>query len=79
MRIATKWLSVPGIPAANRPWSFRVALTTDLILPTAVEAFKKKYPNVKRMVIAGDTKTAVTEDAVRRMWPQVLTPRSSNG
>lgn len=62
----------PGITAANRPWSFRVALTADFILPAALEGFKKKYPNVKRMVISGDTKEAVSENNVKRVFPPLL-------
>ncbi len=61
-----------GIPAANRPWSFKSAMTEDKMLPVGIDALKKKYPNVKRVLIVGDTKEAVNESIVKTVFPKLL-------
>lgn len=63
-----------GVAAANRPWAFRFNLTDDVTLPAAIQAFKKKYPNIKKMVITGDTKSAVNEPIVKDLYAKLLVP-----
>ncbi|MDP2937352.1 MAG: ABC transporter substrate-binding protein [Dehalococcoidia bacterium] len=62
----------PGVTAANRPWTFRVQLVHDITLPVAIDAFKKKYPAVKKVVIVGDTKEAVNQVMVKDLFPKML-------
>lgn len=61
-----------GIPAANRPWAFKSAMTEDRMLPVGIDALKKKYPNVKRVLIVGDTKEAVNQSIVATVFPKLL-------
>lgn len=60
-----------GIASRNRPYSFQINTRDDAVQPIAIATFKKKFPNVKRVVIAGDTKEAVTE-AIVRDFPKYL-------
>lgn len=71
--VVTATSTKPGVAAANRPWAFRFNLTDDVTLPAAIQAFKKKYPNIKKMVIAGDTKSAVNEPIVKELYAKLLT------
>lgn len=72
--VMTATSTKPGIAAANRPWSFRMNLTDDLTIPAAIQAFKKRYPNVKKLVITGDTKSAVNEPIVKELYAKLLRP-----
>ena len=62
----------PGVASRNRPYSFQMNLRDDIAEPIAIDAFKKKYPNVKRVVLTGDTKEAVTESMVKEVFPKLL-------
>lgn len=62
----------PGVTAANRPWAFRTQLVHDVTLPVAIDAYKKKYPSVKKMAIVGDTKEAVNQVMVKDLYPKML-------
>ena len=72
--VVTATSTKPGVAAANRPWAFRFNLTDDLTLPAAIQAFKKRYPNAKKMVITGDTKSAVNEPIVKELYAKLLAP-----
>lgn len=61
-----------GIPAANRPWVFKSAMTEDKMLSVGVDALKKKYPGVKRVLIVGDVKEAVNESIIKTVFPKLL-------
>ena len=61
-----------GIPAANRPWVFKSAMTEDKMLSVGVDALKRKYPSVKRVLIVGDVKEAVNESIVKTVFPKLL-------
>lgn len=62
----------PGMSAANRPWAFRMTTTDDVSAPAGMDYMKKKYPQVKRVVIVGDTKESVSENMVRNIYPKFL-------
>ncbi len=62
----------PGFSAGFRPWEFRVTVTDDLHTTAVVAAFKKANPNVKKVLIVGDTKESVTENMVKVVWPKGL-------
>lgn len=62
----------PGMTASNRPWSFVMTVVDDVSMPASVKAYKKMFPNVKKVVIAGDIKEAVTENAIRVILPKAL-------
>lgn len=70
--VVTATSTKPGVAAANRPWAFRFNLTDDLTIPAAIQAFKRKYPNIKKMVITGDTKSAVNEPIVKELYTRLL-------
>ncbi|HEX7007922.1 MAG TPA: ABC transporter substrate-binding protein [Alphaproteobacteria bacterium] len=46
----------PGISA--KPWAVRIHPPDDTMIPEGVAEFVKAFPNVKKIVIAGDTKEA---------------------
>lgn len=62
----------PGFSDQYRPWEFRVTVTDDLHTQAVVAAFKKVNPNIKRVLIVGDTKESVTEFMVSQVWPKYL-------
>ncbi len=61
-----------GVAGRNRPYSFQMNLRDDIAEPIAIDTFKKKFPNVKRVVLTGDTKEAVTEAMVKDTFPKAL-------
>lgn len=62
----------PGMTSQNRPWSFIMTVHDGLTVPESVKAFKRLNPNVKKVVLAGDTKEAVTENTIRNLYPKAL-------
>ncbi|MDP2937366.1 MAG: ABC transporter substrate-binding protein [Dehalococcoidia bacterium] len=62
----------PGMTDNNRPWAFRITVTDDILTPALVAAFKKANPNVKNVLVVGDTKNSVTESMVKDVWPKYL-------
>jgi len=56
----------------NRPWVFGFLAPDEVGIPVAIDGYKKVYPNAKRMVITGDTKESVTENAIRNIFPKAL-------
>ncbi|MDP2663386.1 MAG: ABC transporter substrate-binding protein, partial [Dehalococcoidia bacterium] len=62
----------PNFSENNRPWEFRFTITDDISTPAEIAAFKKLNPNVKSVVIAGDTKNAVSASMVNDVWPKYL-------
>ena len=48
--------SKPGITV--KPWTLRLGPADDTVIPQGVEAFVKKFPNVKRVVITADVREA---------------------
>lgn len=62
----------PGVAGRNRNYSFQMNLRDTIATPIAIAAYKKKYPNVKRVVLTGDTKEAVTESMVKDIFPKLL-------
>lgn len=48
--------SKPGVTV--KPWTIRLGPADDTALPQGVEAFVKKYPNVKKIVITADVREA---------------------
>lgn len=77
-----KDLKVPVIaytPAASYPglveksdWAVLAGTDENSTVGMAVDAYKKVYPNVKKMVVVGDTQTAVTALTIKQVWPKVL-------
>ncbi|MDP2659965.1 MAG: ABC transporter substrate-binding protein [Dehalococcoidia bacterium] len=62
----------PGMSDNNRPWEFRITVTDDILTPALVAAFKKANPNVKKVLVVGDTKQSVTQSMVADVWPKYL-------
>ena len=62
----------PGMSDNNRPWEFRITVTDDILTPALIAAFKKANPNVKRVLVVGDTKQSVTQSMVVDVWPKYL-------
>ncbi|MCL5959482.1 MAG: ABC transporter substrate-binding protein [Chloroflexi bacterium] len=61
-----------GIFPKNRPWAFGYLSLDVAGLPIAIDAYKKVYPNVKKMVIVGDAKESVSENIVKNLFPKFL-------
>jgi len=54
---ALNWTALkPGI--TKKPYALRIHPADDLMIPEGVAEFRKKFPNVKKVVIAGDLKEA---------------------
>ncbi|MBI2954515.1 MAG: ABC transporter substrate-binding protein [Chloroflexi bacterium] len=64
--------SKPGVIAAGRPWTFRYAEVDEDAVPILIDSFKKVYPDVKKVVIAGDAKDAVNDFVTRNLYPKFL-------
>ncbi len=53
-------------------WAFRMAATdTDMIEP-GIRGFRQRFPNVRRVVIAGDVREATSEFTVHHAFPEEL-------
>ena len=63
-----------GIATANRPWAFRFALTTENVYRPLLDAWLKKQP-VKKVVIVMDAKDAVSSFDGKTVFPGLLKER----
>lgn len=63
-----------GIAAANRPWAFRFALTTNNVYGPLLDAWTKKNSAkpIKKVVILMDAKDAVSSFDGKMIFPQIL-------
>lgn len=61
----------PGIVAGDK-WAFQFNIPDDRNLPVAIDAFKKVYPDVRKVVVVGDVQTAVTSSVIKDLWPRLL-------
>src|SRR6185503_11520955 len=63
-----------GIAAANRPWAFRFALTTNNVYGPLLDAWMKKNSAkpIKKVVILMDAKDAVSSFDGKTIFPQIL-------
>ncbi|MDO8689484.1 MAG: ABC transporter substrate-binding protein [Dehalococcoidia bacterium] len=68
----------PGFSENNRPWEFRFTVTDDISTPAEIAAYKKAHPEVKSVVVAGDTKNAVSAFMVSDVWPKYLKEANLN-
>jgi branched-chain amino acid transport system substrate-binding protein len=65
-----------GIAAANRPWAFRFALTTENVYRPLLDAWlKRQSPTVKKVVILMDSKDAVSSFDGKSVFPALLKER----
>lgn len=72
MVVASGSATKVGLAEANRPWAFQMNVRDSINTPPAIDAFKKRNPNVKRVVLTGDTKESVTEYMVKDLMPKLL-------
>ena len=72
--ILTPMAAKPGIAAANRPWAFRFALTTENDYRPLLEAWLKRQP-IRKVVILHDAKDAVSSFDGRTVFPMLLKER----
>lgn len=63
---------IPDLSAKNRPWAFGMNIPHEISAPRYIADFKKVYPNIKRVVLVGDTKERVTEYAMKNVLPKVI-------
>lgn len=63
---------IPDLSARNRPWAFGMNIPHEISAPRYIADLKKVYPNVKRVVLVGDTKERVTEHATKNVLPKVI-------
>lgn len=61
-----------GVATKNRPYAFQMNLRDDIAQPPAIDVYKKLYPNVKKVVLTGDTKDAVAEYMTKEVFPKLL-------
>ncbi|MDP2661449.1 MAG: ABC transporter substrate-binding protein [Dehalococcoidia bacterium] len=61
-----------GLAAQNRPWAFQILLQSTEWWPQGVEAFKKKYPGIKKVTLGRDVKYASTEWEGKVLLPKLL-------
>ena len=62
----------PDLAANNRPWAFRNTATNEKIVGPSVDAFLKRYPNVKKMAIVVDLKDAWSKNLGVDIFPAFL-------
>ncbi|MDB5533156.1 MAG: branched-chain amino acid abc transporter, amino acid-binding protein, partial [Hyphomicrobiales bacterium] len=70
--IVTPSSAKPGIAAANRPWPFRNASTTDKTDAALVAHWLKRQPAIRKVVIFYDGKDAVSSSDGKAVMPAVL-------
>jgi branched-chain amino acid transport system substrate-binding protein len=71
--IVTPTAAKPGITAANRPWTFRDALTTDKLDAALIDKWLKAQSKpIQSVVILVDTKDAVSASDGKAVFPAVL-------
>ncbi|MDP2663387.1 MAG: ABC transporter substrate-binding protein, partial [Dehalococcoidia bacterium] len=70
--LATASPMMPRVANENRFWTFRFALQEALATPRTIQGYRKLYPNVKRMLIVGDTKDPVSEYNINNVYPRAL-------
>jgi branched-chain amino acid transport system substrate-binding protein len=79
MPIITPTSAKPGIAAANRPWAFRNAMTTDKIDAALVDHWLAVQGKpIKSVVILVDSKDAVSSSDGKQVFPAVLKARGIN-
>ncbi|MDO8689482.1 MAG: ABC transporter substrate-binding protein [Dehalococcoidia bacterium] len=66
-------LMIPEVLAQGRPWAFGMNFPHEIAAPRYIADFKKAYPNVKTVVLVGDTKERVTQYATKNVLPKVIT------
>lgn len=64
---------IEGISAGARPWSFEMDIPQATTTPQVIADFKKAYPNIKKVVLVGDTKEAVNQYAMKNVLPKAIT------
>ena len=76
--IITPMAAKAGITAANRPWAFRFALTTEKVYGPLLDAWLKKHAAskpIKNIVIFADLKDAVSNYDAKTVFPPLLKER----
>lgn len=76
--IITPMAAKAGIAAANRPWAFRFALTTDKVYGPLLDTWlKKQDPSkpIKNVVVFVDLKDAVSNYDAKTVFPPLLKER----
>ncbi len=73
--IITPTSAKPGIAAANRPWAFRNALTSDKLDGALIDRWLAAHPGIKKVVILLDTKDAVSKSDGSAVLPAALKSR----
>jgi len=74
--MVTPMAAKAGIAAANRPWAFRFALTTQNVYRPLLDAWLKKQAKpIKTVVIFMDAKDAVSSFDGKKIFPALLKER----
>lgn len=63
--------SYPGLVEASQ-WAVLAGTDELSTVSMAMDGYTSLYPNVKKMVIVGDTQTSVTALTIKEVWPKVL-------
>lgn len=70
--ILTPMAAKPGIAAANRPWAFRFALTSENDYRPLLAAWLKRHAPIRKVVILHDAKDAVSSSDGKVVFPKLL-------
>ena len=72
--MVTPMAAKAGIAAANRPWAFRFALTTENVYRPLLDIWLKKHQSapIKKVVIFMDAKDAVSSFDGKTIFPKLL-------
>ena len=72
--MVTPMAAKAGIAAANRPWAFRFALTTENVYRPLLDIWLKKHQSapIKKVVILMDAKDAVSSFDGKTIFPKLL-------
>lgn len=58
--------------AKGMPYAFRMSIPDDLSVEAAVKAYRKAYPNIKKVAIISDVREAVVEPVTKEWFPKFL-------
>lgn len=65
----------PGIAANNRPWAFQIHIPFAALASPSVDVLMSRYPNIRNVAIAGDTKYRASESEAKRIYPGIFRDR----
>lgn len=64
--------AAPGIAAANRPWTFRLSVPSNIVYEPEIATWKEFFPDVKKVIIFTDQKDFFSHSNGTKVYPPIL-------